>query len=71
MVIDPGGEPEKIEEMLGDPVEVAKKLADVVEINFEEKRNYDVTINLTTEDLDFVFSMDYDVLFHLFVLLIL
>ena len=56
--LDAGLTDEKIEEMLGDPIEVAKKLADVVEINFEEKRNYDVTINLTTEDLDFVFSKD-------------
>jgi len=56
--LDAGLTDEKIEEMLGDPVEVAKKLADVVEINFEEKRDYDVTINLTTEDLDFVFSKD-------------
>lgn len=55
---DAGLTDDKIEEMLGDPVEVAKKLANVVDAVFAEKRDYDVSITLTTEDLEIVDSKD-------------
>ena len=56
--LDAGLSDDKIEEMLGDPISIAKKLADVIDVTFDEKRDYDITVELSTEYLEIVFSKD-------------
>jgi len=56
--LESGLSEEKVEEMLGDPIEIAKKLAKVDEIIFIENKNYEININLSSEDISFVPSND-------------
>lgn len=56
--LESGLSEEKVEEMLGDPIEIAKKLSDVIDVSFEEKKDYECKINVTTEDLEFHKSKD-------------
>ncbi len=56
--LESGLSEEAIEAKLGDPIEIAKKLADVIDLAQEEKKVFDVKINLSSEDLNIVPSLD-------------
>lgn len=56
--LESGLSDEKIEEMLGDPIEVAKGLADVVDFEEKENNEFKAQIYVSSEDLEFVPSKD-------------
>lgn len=56
--LESGMSEEEIEEKLGDPIEIAKKLADIIDATFDEKKDYDAKIVISTEELDLIPSKD-------------
>ncbi len=56
--LESGLSEEAIEAKLGNPIEIAKKLADVIDVASDETKAFDVTVKLSSENLNIVPSLD-------------
>ncbi len=59
--LESGLNEEKIEEMLGNPKNIAQQYADIIDVDKIYDKDYEIIINLTTEDLIIKPSKDFNI----------